>query len=55
MCIRMMRIPVKIRPIGDLHDLPQIHHRDPLREMPHHGQIMRDEDKGDAKLPLQPL
>ena len=39
--------------IGDLHDLANIHHRDPVTDMLDHSQIMRDEKQRKVELFLQ--
>ena len=39
----------------DLDDLAQVHHRDARRDVAHHGQVVRDEDVGEAQAPLQVL
>ena len=35
-----------------LHDLPQIHHRDPVTQVLDHSQVVRDEEIGQAELLL---
>ena len=37
----------------DLDDLPQVHDRDPVRDVPDHAQVVGDEDVGQAQLVLQ--
>ena len=44
---------VDVGPVADLDDLAQVHHRDPLAEVPHHGQVVGDEHERQAQLPLQ--
>ena len=39
----------------DLHDMTEIHHRDAVRDVPHHGKIVGDEDIGKAKFVLKVL
>ena len=36
-----------------LDDLAKVHHPDPMRDIAHHAQIVRDEDKGNAQPFLQ--
>ena len=38
-----------------LDDPPEIHHRDAVGDMPHHRQIMRDEEVGEAEFALEIL
>ena len=33
--------------------LPEVHHRDPLRDLPHHGEVVRDEEVGEPALALE--
>ncbi len=42
-------------PVGDLDDLAEVHHGDPFGEVPYDGEVVRDEDEGDAELPLEVL
>ena len=44
--VRMQRLRVKRVTVGDLHDLAQVHHRDPIRNMADDRQIVRNEDEG---------
>lgn len=37
----------------DFHDASQIHHRNPMREMPHHAQIVRHEQDREPQPLLQ--
>jgi len=39
----------------DLDDPAEVHHRDPVREVPGRGQVMGDVDKGEAEADLQLL
>ena len=41
--------------LGQLHQPAEIHHRDPVRDVPHHRQIVRDEQIRDAEPLLQVL
>ena len=36
-----------------LDDLSQVHHRDPVREIAHHAEIVRDEQVAESELGLQ--
>jgi hypothetical protein len=36
-----------------LDDPPEIHHRHPVRDMLHHGEVVRDEEIGKIELPLE--
>ena len=38
-----------------LHDLPEVHHRDPMADVRHGGQIVADEQVAHAEGPLQVL
>ncbi len=40
------------RPLFD--DRPEIHHRDPVRQLAHHRQVVRDDEVGDVTVGLQP-
>ena len=44
---------VDVRAVADLDDLAQVHDGDPVRDVPHHGQVVRNEEEGDAELVLQ--
>ena len=39
--------------VGDLDDAAEIHHRDAMADMLDHGEIVRDEQIGEAVLALQ--
>ncbi|OEV00489.1 hypothetical protein AN217_24795 [Streptomyces qinglanensis] len=41
--------------LAHLDDLAEVHHRDPLREVPHDRQVVGDEDEGDPQIPLNLL
>jgi len=43
----------ELRRGGRLHDLPQIHHRDPVADRLHRREVVADEDVGRAQLVLQ--
>jgi hypothetical protein len=51
----MARTRVEGVPVGDLDDLAEIHDRDPLGEVPDHGQVVRDEQERDAHVALELL
>ena len=40
---------------GQFDDLAQVHHRDPIADMPDHREIVSDEEIGQAELTLQPF
>ena len=46
-------IHATLRP--DLDDPPEVHHRHPVRDMPHNRQVVGDEEVGEALLLLQIL
>ena len=49
----MLRALVDVVPVADLDDLAEVHDRDPLAEVPHHRQVVRDEDERQVQLALQ--
>jgi hypothetical protein len=49
----MTRAAEKRRPVCLLHDLSQIHHRDPVGDVLDNRQIVADEQKGDPDLLLK--
>ncbi|MDQ1080944.1 hypothetical protein QE401_003470 [Pseudoroseomonas cervicalis] len=51
--IGMARIAEQRAGLGDLHHPAEIHHRDAVGDMPHHRQIMRDEQDGQAEFFFQ--
>src|SRR5215212_7434123 len=51
--IRVRRVLVDIVDRADLHDLAQIHHRYPIRDVPDHRKVVRDEEVGQRELGLQ--
>ncbi len=51
----MLRVVVDVVPAGRLDDLPQVHDRDPVGQVPHHRQVVRDEQIGEVELALQVL
>ena len=40
-------------PVAGLDDLAEVHHRDPVADVPHHGQVVGDEEVGEPELVLQ--
>ena len=53
--VRMQRIVEQFVAVGEFDDAAEIHHRDALAEMPHHREIVRDEQIGQAELLAQIL
>ena len=53
--IRMQRVLVKLCPIRYLHHMAQIHHRDPVADVAHHRQVMRNEQIRKVELLLKLL
>ncbi len=51
----MQRVVEQFVALGELDDPAEIHHRDPLAEMPDHRQIVRDEQIGQVELVAQIL
>src|SRR5262249_36212328 len=51
--IGMQRRPVELVPAGDLDDTAEIHDGDAVRDMPHDGEIVSDEDVGESQPLLQ--
>ena len=51
--IGMLGVLVELVPLGQLHDAPQVHHRHPVGDVAHHGQVVADEKIGQAEAPLQ--
>ena len=51
--IGMLRIVVDIVNWAQLDDFAQIHHSDAIADMPHHAEVMRDEEIGQVQLVLQ--
>ena len=39
--------------VADLHDAPEVHHRDAVGDVPHHREVVRDEDVGQPEVALQ--
>jgi hypothetical protein len=40
----VQRVVVEVVGGGDLHDLAEIHDRDPVGDVPHHREVVRDEE-----------
>ncbi len=53
--VRMQRRTVDLLRVGDLHDPAEVHHSDPVGDVAHDGQVVRDEDVGQPELVLQVL
>jgi hypothetical protein len=51
--IGVPRPPVELAGRGHLGEPAQIHHRDPVADLPHHRQVVGDEQVGEVELPLQ--
>ena len=49
----MQRVLVERIPVGDLHHLAEIKHHYPVADVPHDGEIVRDEDQRQTHLGLQ--
>ena len=53
--VRMPRLGVQLVPAGHLDDLAEVHDRNPVADVPDHGQVVRDHHVGQAQLFLQIL
>src|SRR5258708_21003320 len=53
--VRMYRFVANRVARPDLHDLAEVHDRDAIAHVPHHGQVVRDEEKREVELLLQVL
>ena len=51
--IGMGGVGIEVVGVGQLHDPPEVHHRDPVAYVFHDAQVVRDEDIGEAALLLQ--
>ena len=51
--VRVPRTLVEVVDTGDLDDLAEVHHRDPVADVPYDGQVVGDEDVGEGELALQ--
>src|SRR6202023_197229 len=47
------RAAEQFAPFRDLDDAPEIHHADAVRHVPDHGEVVADEEVGEAELVLQ--
>ena len=45
----MQRILVQLLRGGDLHELAEVHHRDPIGDVPHDREIVGDDEKGEPE------
>lgn len=50
---RVLRVLEDLAPRSHFHDLPQVHHRDPVRDPLDDGQVAADEEIGQLELLLQ--
>ena len=48
--VRVPRLRVQLVPVGDLDDLAEVHDRDPVGDVPHHRQVVRDDHVGQPEL-----
>src|SRR4029077_11525141 len=53
--VRMARAAVELMTGCDFHDLAQVHDRDPVGDVLHDREIVRDEEVGEVELALQLL
>ena len=51
--VRVRRGSVNLLPGPDLDQLPEVHHPDAVRQVPHHRQVMRDQDIREVPFGLQ--
>ena len=51
--IRVQRILVQLVAVGNLDNVAEVHHRDAVADMPHNGQVVRDEQVCQPELVLQ--
>ena len=51
--VGMLRVAEQAVLVGQFHQLPQIHHPHVVAHVPHHRQVVRDEQIGEAALALQ--
>ena len=51
----MQRVVVELLGGGDLHDPAEVHHGDPVRDVPYDGEVVRDEEIRQVELVLQLL
>ena len=53
LCIRMDRMCAQLIALGKFNEASQVHDADPVRYMPHHGQVMGNEQVGQSDLGLE--
>src|ERR687897_2772670 len=53
--VGVARLAVERRLVGDLHDLAEIHHGHPVRDVLDYGEVVGDEDVGEVELLLEVL
>src|SRR5215203_1841489 len=53
--VGVARLAVERRPVGDLHDLAEIHHGHPVRDVLDYGEVVGYEDVGEVELLLEVL
>src|SRR6266852_3211385 len=53
--VRVLRVLVNVDAVGDLHHLPQVHDRYPVRQVPHHREVVGDEQVRQLELFLEIL
>ena len=53
--VGMARLAVESVSVGDLYDLAEVHHGDPVRDVFDHGEVVGYEDVGEVELLLQVL
>ena len=51
--VRMARVPVELLGGRELHDAAEVHHRDALAHVAHHGEVVGDEDDRQPEIALQ--
>lgn len=49
----MLRVPVHLVHRALFDDQAAAHDRDPVADLPHHGEVVRDEDEGEPEFPLE--
>src|SRR5215217_3796079 len=53
--VGVTRLAIESGPVGDLYDLAEVHHGDPVRDVFDHGEVVGYEDVGEVELLLQVL
>jgi hypothetical protein len=51
--VRMKRAFENVVPVPEFHDLPEVHHPDPVADVPGHGEVMGDKQIGKLEFLLQ--